>query len=120
MSKKTLILGASLKSNRYSNMAMLRLVASGHEVKAIGIKEGEVGGIKIETGMPNFIGIDTVTLYINPIRQIAYYNYVISLRPKRVIFNPGTENIKLIELLKKNNIEAEIACNLVLLAVNQY
>ena len=120
MSKKTLILGASLKSNRYSNIAMLRLVANGHEVKAIGIKEGEVGGIKIETGMPNFTGIDTVTLYINPIRQIAYYNYVISLRPKRVIFNPGTENIQLIELLKKNNIEAEIACNLVLLAVNQY
>jgi len=120
MSKKTLILGASLKSNRYSNIAILRLVANGHEVKAIGIKVGEIGGVKIETGMPNFIGIDTVTLYLNPIRQIAYYKYIVSLKPKRVIFNPGTENMQLIELLEKNNIEAEIACNLVLLAVNQY
>jgi predicted CoA-binding protein len=120
MSKKTLIIGASLKSNRYSNIVMTRLVANGHEVKAIGIKEGEVGGIKIETSMPNYIGIDTVSLYLNPIRQIAYYNYIISLKPKRVIFNPGTENMQLIELLKKSNIEAEIACNLVLLAVNQY
>jgi len=120
MSKKTLILGASLKSNRYSNIAIIRLVANGHEVKAIGIKEGEVGGVKIETGMPNFIGIDTVSLYLNPTNQIGYHNYIISLKPKRVIFNPGTENIQLIEILKKKNIEAEIACNLVLLAVNQY
>ena len=120
MSKKTLILGASLNSKRYSNIAITRLVANGHEVKAVGIREGSVGEIKIETGLPDFIGIHTVTLYLNPMRQLAYYNYIISLNPKRVIFNPGTENMELIELLKKNNIQAEIACNLVLLAINQY
>ena len=120
MSKKTLVIGASLKPNRYSHSVIMKLVANGHEVKAIGKKEGEVEGVKIEIGMPNFIGIDTVTLYLNPKRQIAYYNYIISLKPKRVIFNPGTENMELIELLKKNNIETEIACNLVLLAINQY
>lgn len=120
MSKKTLIIGASLKSDRYSNIVIMRLVANGHEVKAIGIKEGKVGGIKIETGLRDFIGIDTVSMYLNPIRQIGFYDYIISLKPKRVIFNPGTENTELIEFLKKNNIETEIACNLVLLAVNQY
>jgi len=120
MSKKTLVIGASLKAHRYSNIAMKRLVEKGHEVKAIGLRTGEVAGVEIEIGKPAYAAIDTVTLYINPSRQHAYYEYVISLSPKRVIFNPGTENLEFIELLQEQNIESEVACNLVLLATNQY
>lgn len=120
MSKRTLVVGASLKSNRYSYTAIKRLIANGHEVKALGIKEGDVDGVKIETGMPNFKGIDTVTLYLNPKRHEMYYQYIISLKPKRVIFNPGTENEEFSSLLRENNIKAENACSLVLLATNQY
>lgn len=120
MKKKTLVLGASLKETRYSNMVIHRLVAKGEEVYAIGLKEGEVSGVKIETKKKVFEDIDTVTLYLNPKRQQEYYNYIISLQPNRVIFNPGTENLEFTELLKKNDIEADIACTLVLLASNQY
>ncbi len=120
MGKKTLVLGASLKPDRYSNFAIRRLVEKNHDVVAVGLREGEVDGVKIEIGKPYFKEVDTVTLYLNPKRQIAYYDYIISLKPKRVIFNPGTENIKFVELLKENNIETEVACTLVLLTTNQY
>ena len=96
------------------------MVDKKHEVKAFGLRDGEVEGVKIETSKLNFKEIDTVTLYLNPRRQVEYYDYIISLKPKRVIFNPGTENMEFIKLLEENNIEAEVACNLVLLATNQY
>lgn len=118
--KKTLLLGASLNPGRYSNLAMNRLVNHGHEVEAIGLKKGVVAGVDISTEKKPFEGIDTVTLYLNPHRQQEYYDYLVSLKPKRVIFNPGTENPELISLLKKNNIEIEVACTLVLLGTNQY
>lgn len=120
MSKKTLVLGASLKANRYSNMAIKRLVNKYHEVVAVGLIKGDVSGVVIETGKPDFKDIDTVTLYLNPQRQQEYYDYIISLKPHRVIFNPGTENSELVKLLKDNNIESEIACTLVLLSTGQY
>lgn len=120
MPKKTLVLGASLKADRYSHIAINRLVAKKHEVVAIGLRSGEVAGVTIETERVQFESIDTVTLYLNPKRQIAYYNYIISLQPKRVIFNPGTENSEFIKLLNQNNIECEVSCTLVLLASNQY
>ncbi|WP_191859260.1 CoA-binding protein [Hanstruepera ponticola] len=120
MSKKTLVFGASLKPNRYSNYAIQRLVANKHEVAAFGMKSGEVSEVAIDTELVDYNDIDTVTLYLNPNRQEAYYDYIISLKPKRVIFNPGTENPKFYKLLQDNNIEFEVACTLVLLSTNQY
>lgn len=118
--KKTLVLGASLNPGRYSNLAINRLVSYGHTVEAVGLKKGVVAGVEISTEKEKFENIDTVTLYLNPKRQVEYYDYIISLKPKRVIFNPGTENPQFYEMLRKNNIETEVACTLVLLGTNQY
>ena len=118
--KKTLVLGASLNESRYSNLAINRLVNYGHTVEAVGLKKGEVAGVSISTEMEHFENIDTVTLYLNPQRQVEYYDYIVSLKPKRVIFNPGTENPELYKILKEHNIENEVACTLVLLGTNQY
>ena len=118
--KKTLVLGASLNESRYSNLAINRLVNYGHTVEAVGLKKGEVTGVSISTEMEHFENIDTVTLYLNPQRQVEYYDYIVSLKPKRVIFNPGTENPELYKILKEHNIENEVACTLVLLGTNQY
>ena len=120
MNKPTLVLGASLKPNRYSNYAIQRLVANNIEVKALGVRTGEVSGVTIETEKLPFKNIDTVTLYLNPKRQEEYYDYILALNPRRVIFNPGTENPELYQILKENNIEFEAACTLVLLSTNQY
>ncbi|MGJ8666648.1 MAG: CoA-binding protein [Patiriisocius sp.] len=120
MKKKTLVIGASLKTNRYSNIAINRLTMYGHPLVAIGLKKGEVAGVEIDTEMVDYENIDTVTLYLNPQRQEEYYDYIISLKPKRVVFNPGTENPEFYKLLKENNIESEVACTLVLLGTNQY
>ncbi len=120
MRKKTLVLGASLKINRYSNFAIKKLIKNGHEVVAVGLKVGEVNGVKIETGKLDFNSVDTVTLYLNAKRQKEYYDYIISLKPKRVIFNPGTENMEFMKLLEVKGIEAEESCTLVLLSTKQY
>lgn len=118
--KKTLVIGASFNPSRYSNMAINRLVNHGHTVEAVGLKKGMVAGVDIATEKEDFENIDTVTLYLNPKRQEEYYDYIISLKPKRVIFNPGTENPEFYGILRKNNIESEVACTLVLLGTNQY
>ena len=120
MYKKTLVLGASLNPDRYSNMAIERLVNNGLEVVDYGLKKGEVSGININTDLKHYQDIDTVTIYVNPKRQKDFYNYIVSLHPKRVIFNPGTENTELYQILEKNNIDFEVACTLTLLATNQY
>ncbi|SEL34687.1 hypothetical protein SAMN04487910_2202 [Aquimarina amphilecti] len=119
-SKKTLVLGASLKSNRYSNLAINKLVSFNHDVVAIGLREGVVSGVKIETDVIDFEYIDTVTLYLNPTRQEQYYKYIVNLNPRRVIFNPGTENPEFYKILRQANIDMEVACTLVLLSTNQY
>ena len=120
MKKKTLVLGASLKPNRYSNYAIQRLVANKFDAVAFGLKQGEVSGIKIDTELKLHENSHTVTLYLNEKRQKEYYDYIVSLKPKRVIFNPGTENLEFYKILKENNIYFEIACTLVLLSTNQY
>jgi predicted CoA-binding protein len=120
MKKKTLVIGASLKPERYSNIAINRLVNYNHEVVAFGLKEGVVSGIKIDTNLMPYKNVHTVTLYLNPERQKAFYDYIISLQPERVIFNPGTENSEFQNLLKQHNIFFEEACTLVLLGTNQY
>ncbi|MBT8326037.1 MAG: CoA-binding protein [Winogradskyella sp.] len=119
-SKKTLVFGASTNPSRYSYLAIERLVANGHEVKAFGIREGEVHGVKIDTDLKPYADIDTITLYINPTRQKDYYDYLVSLQPKRIIFNPGTENPEFFQRLQNQNIYYEVACNLVMLSTNQY
>ncbi|WP_456314065.1 CoA-binding protein [Pseudomonas shirazensis] len=118
--KKTLVLGATTKPDRYAFRAINMLVQKGHTVLAIGQNTGEVAGVKIQTKAVPIKNIDTVTLYLNPTRQRDYYNYIIEAQPKRVVFNPGTENPELYQLLELNNIKAEVACTLVLLATNQY
>lgn len=118
--KKTLVLGASENPARYSNLAINRLKNHQHPVIAIGNRKGIVAGISIGTDKMQHDDIDTVTLYLNPALQKEYYDYIISLHPKRIIFNPGTENDELAELALKNNIQPVEACTLVLLTTGQY
>ena len=118
--KKTLVLGATTKPDRYAFKAIHSLVEKGHSVLAIGQNTGDVAGVKIYTKQIPLKNIDTVTLYLNPLRQRDYYNYIIETQPKRVIFNPGTENPELEELAEANGIECTEACTLVLLSTGQY
>ena len=118
--KKTLLLGASVKPEKYAFKATTMLTEKGHTVLAIGQNTGEVAGVKIHTKAIPLSKIHSVTLYLNATRQREYYNYIIEAKPKRVIFNPGTENPEFYQLLELNKIKYEIACTLVLLATNQY
>ena len=103
--KKTIVIGASPKPERYSYKAVTLLNRYKQPVIALGIRKGNINGIEIIMGRPHVENIHTVTLYIGPDRQIDYYDYILSLKPKRIIFNPGTENPELIELAQENNIE---------------
>lgn len=118
--KKTLVLGASDNPSRYSYLAIQRLRSHGHPVVAIGRKNTKVNDVIIEKEKQELHNIDTVTLYLNPTHQQEYYDYIVSLKPKRIIFNPGTENEELIRLAKKNNIQPLEACTLVMLSTGQY
>lgn len=118
--KKTLVLGASDNPARYSYLAIQRLRKFGHPVVGIGRKNTKVGDVVIEKEKIPATDIDTVTLYLNPTHQQEYYNYILSLNPKRIIFNPGTENDKLAELAKEKNIQTMEACTLVMLSTGQY
>lgn len=120
MSKKTLIIGATTDQSRYAWLAAERLTKHGHEIVPLGIKTGEVFGKEILKGQPKLENVDTVTLYIGPAKQPYYYDYIIGLMPKRVIFNPGTENDEFINLLEKYNIEVVEGCTLVMLGTGQF
>ena len=120
MDKKTLVIGASTNRSRYANIAINRLTSNNIPTVAIGLRPGEVAGVQIETEKVPFEDIHTVTLYLGPPRQEEYYDYIISLNPERVIFNPGTENSDFYRLLKENGIEVEVACTLILLSTKQY
>lgn len=117
---KTLVLGASLKPSRYSHITVRRLVDAQKETVAFGLSSGSISGVQVQTDFTSFKDIHTVTLYINPTHQKEYYERIISLQPKRVIFNPGTENQEFYTLLKQEGINAEVACTLVLLATDEY
>ena len=119
-SNTTLVLGASLKPQRASNQAIHRLVERGFPVVAVGLREGEVAGVSIQKGQPELDNIDTVTLYLGPQNQEAIYEYVENLQPRRIIFNPGTENPVFYQRAKAKGIEVEVACTLVLLSLGQY
>lgn len=118
--KKTLVLGASLKPERYSNLAVNRLLDNGIETEAFGLREGMIREVGIKSNFEDFQDIHSVTLYIGKKNQSEYLEKILQLQPERVIFNPGTENPELYEILKKNGIEVQVACTLVLLATGQY
>ncbi|MEO8795560.1 MAG: CoA-binding protein [Daejeonella sp.] len=118
--KKTLIIGATNNPGRYANLAAHRLVKHGHEIVNVGIKKGEVAGVDIERPDVIHPDVDTITLYIGPQHQAEYFDYILKTKPKRIIFNPGTENFELEELARENQIETLDACTLVLLSTGQY
>jgi predicted CoA-binding protein len=118
--KKTIVLGASENPSRYSYLAVQKLTKYNHPVIAIGRKNGMIGEMPIITEHPQVKDIDTVSLYLNPQLQKEYYDYILSIHPKRIIFNPGTENDELAELAAKNGIQAIEACTLVMLGTGQY
>lgn len=118
--KKTLVIGASENPARYSNLAVKKLSAYQHPVIALGKKTGVIDNTVIETEKKAFENIDTVTLYLNPLHQKEYYDYIFSLHPKRIIFNPGAENDDLAALATAKGIVAQEACTLVLLSTGQY
>jgi predicted CoA-binding protein len=118
--KKTLVLGASDNPSRYSYLAIQRLRNHGHPVVAVGKKIARVADVAIENEKTEFDNIDTITLYLNPLHQQEYYDYILSLKPKRIIFNPGAENDELAMLARKHQIKAIEACTLVLLSTGQY
>ncbi len=118
--KKTLVLGATPNPSRYAYTATTRLQQNGHETIPVGIKKGNINGLKIQNGQPPIENIHTITLYLNPKHQVQYYNYILSLLPERIIFNPGTENNELRELATSKGIHTENACTLVLLSTGEY
>ena len=118
--KRTLVIGASEKPERYSYKAIKALRQHGHEVVALAAKPGKVADVDFKTEAVDLPAIDTVTLYVGPQNQDGYMEYVEKLQPKRVIFNPGTENEAFVERLEKAGIQSEIACTLVLLSIGQY
>lgn len=118
--KKTLVLGASPNPARYSYLAVNKLSRYNQPVVAIGKRKGKAGEVEIDTEQKAIEDIDTITLYLNPQNQKQYYDYIISLKPKRIIFNPGTENPELYKLARENNIQVLEACTLVMLSTGQY
>jgi uncharacterized protein len=117
---KTLIMGASTNPERYAFKAAKSLLAHGHEIELIGQREGDILGNKIHTKYPDFEDIDTVTMYVGPKNQPDLYDYILNHKPRRIIFNPGSENLEFEKLASSKGIEIEEACTLVLLATGQY
>ncbi len=118
--KKTLVLGASQNPQRYSYLAINRLRAKDHPVVAIGRRNGSVADVPITKEHLPLPDVDTITLYLNAKNQKEYYDYILSLHPKRIIFNPGAENEELAEIATANGIKPMEACTLVLLSTEQY
>ncbi|MCE2895360.1 MAG: CoA-binding protein [Flammeovirgaceae bacterium] len=120
--KKTVIVGASTNPSRYAFMAAERLVDNHHEIVPIGVKSGEVfGKLILDIGSkPSIEDVDTITLYLGPQHQPEHYEYLLSLKPKRVIFNPGTENVEFEKKVEESGAEALEACTLVMLSTGQY
>jgi len=120
MSKKTVVIGASDNPERYSYKATIALQKHNHDVIPVGIKEGAINGLKIKTSKPIVNDVDTVTVYVGPQNQKYWEEYILTLNPKRVIFNPGAENPEFENILSKKGIEPIEACTLVMLSVGNY
>ncbi|MEK9613801.1 MAG: CoA-binding protein [Flavobacteriaceae bacterium] len=117
---KTLVLGASTNPQRYSHQAVVLLKKNNIQTVPMGVKSGTIEGLEIIPAFTPLDEIHTVSLYLSPFRQNAYFDYIIELNPKRVVFNPGTENPVFTQKLNLENIPWENACTLVLLSTNQY
>lgn len=117
---KTIVLGASPDPLRFSNKAVKSLIRHNHEVIPVGNREGRIAGRNIIIGQPELEDVHTVALYLNPENQKEYYNYIVNLSPRRIIFNPGTINEELINLAIENNIEPVVDCALIMLNNNKY
>lgn len=122
MSKKTVIVGSSTNRGRYAWLAAQMLTESGHPIVPLGIKSGEVFGEKILDirTRPSIPDVDTITLYISPANQKEWYDYLLDLKPGRIIFNPGTENEEFEQLARERGVKVEEACTLVLLRSRQF
>lgn len=120
--KKTVIIGATTNPSRYAFLAARMLTDYRHEIVPVGIKDGAVFGKEILDILqkPPVENVDTVTLYIGPQRQPEYYDYILGLKPKRIIFNPGTENDEFEQMAEAQGVEALEACTLVMLRTGQY
>ena len=118
--KKTIVLGATPDSSRYAYLAANKLVRFGHEIINVGIKTGEVAGVPIEMAGYIHADVDTITMYVGSRNQAPLYDYILSTKPKRIIFNPGTENDELQLLAEQKGIETVIGCTLVMLSTGEY
>ncbi|UFH54433.1 CoA-binding protein [Spirosoma sp. KNUC1025] len=118
--KKTLVVGATEKPGRYATLAAHSLLRHGHAIELLGLREGKIDGHPIQTGKPELDGIDTVTMYVGPRNQSGLYDYIKSLKPRRVIFNPGAENPEFEQQLQQEGIEPIEACTLVMLSIGTY
>lgn len=118
--KKTVVIGASDNPARYANMAVRKLKSYGHEVIAVGLKDGMIGEVPVTKERKPIADVDTVTLYVGPQHQPYWYEYILSLKPKRIIFNPGTENSEFEKMARDKGIETPEACTLVMLSVGNY
>jgi uncharacterized protein len=118
--KTTLVLGASMNPSRFSNICIHSLTDNNIPTIAIGLREGEVAGVNILTGLPDLQSIHTVTLYLGPANQKPYYDYLMALLPKRIIFNPGTWNPELVSIARQNNIEIVNNCTLMMISGGYY
>lgn len=118
--KRTVVLGATDNPTRYAYLAIQKLVRHGHEVVPVGLKEGEVDGVRIQKGQPDVGEVDTVTMYVGTRNQEPLYNYILKLKPKRIIFNPGTINPELERMAEEKGIECVHGCTLVMLATGEY
>jgi predicted CoA-binding protein len=120
MNKKTLVLGATPDESKYANLASNKLVHNGHSIVNVGLRDGVVAGVPIEKAETIHQDIDTITLYVGPQNQKGLYDYILNTHPRRIIFNPGTENSELKRMADEKGIETEYACTLVLLSTGQY
>lgn len=120
MSKKTIVIGASDNVERYSYKATIALQKHKHEVFPIGIRSGKINDLSIITDKPMIENVDTITLYVGPQNQNAWKEYIFNIHPKRVIFNPGTENLEFQKALESKGIEPVEACTLVMLSIGNY
>lgn len=118
--KPTLVVGASPEPSRYSYLAALRLVEHGHPVRLLGKQSGEVAGRSIERTLPKPGEVHTVTLYVSPLHQPPLIGPLLALGPKRIIFNPGTENPVFEAVAREQGVEVVEGCTLVMLATGQY
>jgi len=119
--KKTVVIGASAKPIRYSYSAVSNLKKKGYPVEAIGLRKDLIGDVEIQTGRPLIKGTHTVTIYVGPKNQSGFYDYIINeLQPKRIIFNPGTENDEFEALAREKGIEVLVGCTLVMLASDSF